>query len=159
MSSQHRTTLVVDDEMAIHEMYDVFLRPDPEEPRYLANTQTKEPAETRNFKVLHAAGGEEAIRVAENQAKKGKSIQVAFVDLKMQPIDGIETIKKLNEIDPRTLFVIVTGFANQAMEELAKSLGALPVQILGKPFSPAEIHTLATELCSQWSHSHDSNTE
>lgn len=157
MSSAQRTCLVVDDEMAIHEMYDVFLRPDPELPRYLPSAtdeSQQSPAETRNFKVLHAAGGEEAIRVAENQAKKSNSIQVAFVDLKMEPINGVETIKRLNKIDPRTLFVIVTGFTNHAMEALTDSLGSLPVQILGKPFKPEELHTLATELCAQWNGNH-----
>lgn len=152
-----RNTLVVDDELAIHEMYDLFLKPFPETPRFLGNASDAPSAqpEGRNFNVLHAAGGEEAIHVAQTRASKNKPIQVAFVDLKMSPIDGVTTIKELHAIDPRIIFVIVTGLPEAAVENVLQQLENILVQIILKPFEAEQIYNVAEELCGQWARSHD----
>ena len=153
MPYPYRNTLVVDDELSIHEMYDICLKPFPEAPRYVApaggTTDASENAE-RNFRILHAAGGEEAIHVAKTQTGKNTPIQVAFVDLKMSPLDGVDTIKALHEIDPRMIFVVVTGLPQKAIDHILSVLESIAIQVVLKPFTGKRIYEVATELCEQW---------
>lgn len=153
MPYRYRNTLVVDDELSIHEMYDICLKPFPEAPRYLApeggTTAAAQNAE-RNFRILHAAGGEEAINVAKAQTDKDTPIQVAFVDLKMSPLDGVDTIKALHEIDPRIIFVVVTGLPQKAVDEILSELESIAIQVVLKPFTGKRIYEVATELCERW---------
>lgn len=136
------TVLVIDDEPSIHEMYDLYLSPHQTE---------SQPGEcVNNFRVLHAYGASEAVFIAESQALKGTPIHVALVDLKMMPIDGLATVRQLHQIDPRTHFVIVTGFAEQAEKRVKEEASDIPMQIVSKPFEGREIYDLATNLCDRW---------
>jgi DNA-binding NtrC family response regulator len=54
--------------------------------------------------VKAAFSGEQAIEVA-----KGEHFDVAVVDLKMPGIDGVETQKKLREIQPFLQCIVLTG--------------------------------------------------
>lgn len=145
-----KTVLVVDDELAIHEMYDLILKPDPPAPlaSLVEGGACAEP--NRNFNVLHAAGGGEAIRLARERSDRNKPIQLALVDLRMTPIDGVETIRKIHEVDERMRFVIVTGFAAEAEKAKLQHLDALEVEIVAKPFQFAELFEIVLENCKAW---------
>jgi DNA-binding NtrC family response regulator len=68
---------------------------------------------------------------------KSNSAALAIVDLKMEPIDGLETLKRLKEINPELESIMISayGTVNSAVE--AMKLGAS--DFLTKPFSPDEI--------------------
>ncbi len=100
--------------------------------------------------MLHAAGGEEAIHVAQERVERGKPIQLALVDLRMTPIGGVETIRKIHEVDPGTRFVIVTGFAFEAEKAKAELLGGLAVEIVAKPFQFEELFEIVLKNCKLW---------
>lgn len=146
-----KTVLVVDDELAIHEMYDLILKPDPPAPLASLLGVGDTPAKpSRNFNVLHAAGGEEAIRVAEDRAEKNRPIQLALVDLRMSPLGGVDTIRRIHEIDPRVRFVIVTGFSNEAEKAKAELLDGLSVEIVSKPFDFKALFEIVLDNCKAW---------
>lgn len=56
------------------------------------------------FTVKVTFSGEEAVEVAENE-----NFDVAVVDLKMPGIDGVETQKRLKDIQPFLQCVVLTG--------------------------------------------------
>ena len=68
----------------------------------LANTLTR-----RNLDVTDAGSGEEAIEIIGQ-----KSFDVAIVYIKMQGMDGIETLKHIRKIDPLVEVILLTGHAS-----------------------------------------------
>lgn len=71
--------------------------------------------------------------------KKGV-YDMAFVDLKLPVMDGLEVLKKVKEVDPDIEVVIVTAYATEASHANAITLGAL--EYLRKPFLMEEIYEL-----------------
>lgn len=152
-----RNILIVDDEKAVHEMYTNVLRPLDEPPTELdadGEPVVTESADHFNFGVFNAHNGQEALGIAKAQEARHRPVQMAFVDMRMPGWDGIVTIGKLHELDPRMSFVIVTGFPADAHKELADRLGAMPIRVIGKPFELVEIYEAAYQLVARWNRLH-----
>lgn len=79
------------------------------------------------YEVLTASGGEEAIAIA-----KEKKVDVAIVDLKMPDLDGIETIRRIKNINPAMFFIVITAFGEMASVKEAAELGVF--DYVTKPF-------------------------
>jgi DNA-binding NtrC family response regulator len=97
--------------------------------------------ERQGYEVLTASSGEEAISVY-----KHKTCQMAFIDVKLPNIDGLETLLRLKEINPDLLVIMMTGFRNEVKDALDKAQAADAVTCLYKPFDPAEAATLAKRI-------------
>lgn len=80
----------------------------------------------RGFEVEVASSGEEAL-----QKLNGAPFQVAVLDYAMPKMNGIETLKLLQQRDPQLRFVLLTGQATIKAATEATRLGA--VEILEKP--------------------------
>jgi DNA-binding NtrC family response regulator len=93
--------------------------------------------EVQGYEVLSAASGEEAVMMT-----KGTSFQIAFIDVKLPKIDGLETLLRLKEINPDIIVIMMTGFRNEVKEALDKAQAASAITCLYKPFDPA----IAAEL-------------
>ncbi len=76
---------------------------------------------------------------AFEQFKKDK-YDIAFVDMKLPKMDGLEILKRIKEIDPQLEVIIVTAYATDASHSNAINLGAL--EYLRKPFLMEEIYEL-----------------
>lgn len=76
----------------------------------------------RKIDVITAAGGEEALDVL----KKEKP-QLILLDIKMDGIDGIETLKRIKEKDKTIKVIMVSGKKPEEEESLerCRQLGAL----------------------------------
>lgn len=96
------TILLVDDEVHIRKYVGLILR------------QLGAP------RLLEAANGEEAI--ATFQADRPDLI---LLDVNMPVMDGIATLRKLKEIDPNCLVIMLTSLANRQTVEEALALGAI----------------------------------
>jgi len=96
--------------------------------------------ELQGYQVLGAGSGEEAILIAQE-----KACQIAFIDVKLPNIDGLETFLRLKEINPAILTIMMTGFRNEVKDALDKAQAASAITCLYKPFDPSE----ATELVSK----------
>jgi two-component system, OmpR family, response regulator len=82
--------------------------------------------ETRGLKVDIATSGEMAIeKVSE------KTFDAILLDLAMPGMDGIETLKRLREINPDSQVVLLTGQATVKVATEVIRLGAL--DLLEKP--------------------------
>ena len=73
--------------------------------------------ELRGFEVYKAQSGPEAIRVVENN-----KIHAAVVDLKMPDMDGLVTITKLKEIQPKIKTILLTGFGNEKVKQATEAV-------------------------------------
>ncbi len=93
--------------------------------------------EVQGYEVLSAKSGEEAVMMT-----KGTSFQIAFIDVKLPKIDGLETLLRLKEINPDIIVIMMTGFRNEVKEALDKAQAASAITCLYKPFDPS----IAAEL-------------
>ena len=97
--------------------------------------------ELQGYEVLAAGSGEEAILIAQE-----KACQIAFIDVKLPNMDGLETFLRLKEINPDILTIMITGFRNEVKEALDKARAASAITCLYKPFDPAEAADLVRQI-------------
>lgn len=114
--AQETKIMVIDDEPSVLESFKMILKIKD----YIVDTYPDGPAAISNL-------------------KKG-IYDIAFVDLKLPVMDGLEVLKKVKEIDPDIEVVIVTAYATEASHANAITLGAL--EYLRKPFLMEEIYEL-----------------
>ena len=93
------------------------------------------------YQVLAAGSGEEAVLIAQE-----KACQMAFIDVKLPNIDGLETFLRLKEINPDILTVMMTGFRNEVKDALDKAQAASAITCLYKPFDPSEAADLVKQI-------------
>ena len=89
----------------------------------------------RNFQVFTALGGAEALRVLRMTKPN-----IILLDIKMKNMDGIETLKKIREIDKKVKVVMVTAIADQDKMDLARKLGAS--EYITKPLVLTELESI-----------------
>ena len=70
-------------------------------------------------KVIEAGNGEEAI--ASYQSAKP---DLVLLDISMPLMNGLETLKKLKEIDPECMIIMLTSMVNRQSIDEALALGA-----------------------------------
>jgi two-component system response regulator HydG len=107
--------------------------------------------ELQGYQVLAAGSGEAAIDIAQE-----KDCQIAFIDIKLPNIDGLETFLRLKEINPDILTVMMTGFRNEVKDALDKAQEASAITCLYKPFDPSEAADLVRKIGKK---SHNSGSE
>lgn len=144
--------LIVDDTAGIHEDFRKILR--EEEPSDYDQTQAaffgSDPVLPKPIKFLidSAYQGKEALELVERAIQAGQPYALAFVDVRMPPgWDGIETARRLWEIDPRLQIVICTAYSDYSWKDMAGSLGHNDnLVFLKKPFESIEILQLIYSL-------------
>jgi len=95
----------------------------------------------QGYDVVTAGSGEEALTLAQV-----RSCQMAFIDVKLPNIDGLETLLRLKEINPDLLVIMMTGFRNEVKDALDKAQEASAITCLYKPFDPAEAAELVKRI-------------
>jgi two-component system, OmpR family, alkaline phosphatase synthesis response regulator PhoP len=95
--------------------------------------------ETAGYQVDSASDGEEALTKCREQ-----HYDIAFVDLQMPQMGGLELTRFLRGLSSKTAVVILTAHGSVAKAVEAMKLGA--VDFLEKPFDPKIIQLLAEEI-------------
>ncbi len=111
--------LVVDDESSIRESFSLILADD--------------------YSVFLAATGEAAVKKAADQ-----KIDIVFLDIRMPGMDGIETLKRLKDINSSMEVVMVTAVNDVAQASQAMLLGAN--NYIVKPFDVDQIISMTKGL-------------
>lgn len=113
--------LVVDDEPDVRQVFELAL--------------------SRNgFEVTAAESGPEAL-----QAAADRGFDLAFVDIAMPGMDGVETLKQLREMSPQTQVVMITAFMDHGLDagdrhdRVAQALAEGARGCLRKPFGVSTI--------------------
>jgi len=145
--------LIVDDNPRIHEDFElVFLdRPGALESggdKYEIYEHTERPAVSKPaYELDHALSGSEGVEKIQGSVANGRPYQVAFVDIRMPGMDGVETIEQIWSIDARIQTVICTAYLDYRLEDLARRLGQSDrLLVLKKPFDHIEAVQLASTL-------------
>ena len=120
MTHPQARILVVDDERNIRKTLSIVL-------------------ETGGYQVDTASDGEEAFGKIKEQ-----HYDIAFVDLQMPRLGGLELLRLVRGLSEETVVVILTAYGSVAHAVEAMKLGA--VDFLEKPFDPKTIQLLAEEI-------------
>jgi two-component system, NtrC family, response regulator HydG len=99
---------------------------------------------TQGYDVMTANSGEQAITMTHN-----KTCQMAFIDIKLPNIDGLETLLRLKEINPDLTVIMMTGFRNEVKDALDKAQESSAITCLYKPFDPAEAAELVKRVAKK----------
>ncbi len=111
-TKQVRTILIVDDTEVIRDLLTELL-------------------ESEGYEVVCANDGIEALDVIES-----KQIDLVFCDIHMPRRNGLDTLKKSQEIKPELLFVMTDSLPDE-MAEAAQTFGA--ITCISKPFDIDEV--------------------
>lgn len=120
--------LIVDDEMLVR--------------TFLAETLRR-----KNLEVLIAESGEKAYALL-----KEHTFDLIITDMKMPNMSGIDLLKKVKELSPQTLVVVITAYGSIENAVEAMRLGAFTYLI--KPFPPDTIEAIIDKA-----HEHQSLVE
>jgi DNA-binding response OmpR family regulator len=105
----------------------------------ILNNLLKDHFEENGFEVVQAFDGIECKSVFLQHKP-----DVAFIDVQMPKIGGIEVLRFIKEKAPRTIVVMMTGAGSEEIAVKAMKMGA--DDYLNKPFSMTEVVELATKL-------------
>ena len=96
----------------------------------------------RGLHITQAQNGQEAKRLLEEH-----EFDIAFIDMKMPGMDGMQLLKSMQESGVTTLPVMVTAFGTVERAVEAMKLGAY--DFLMKPFSPEQVE-LVLDRAGEW---------
>jgi DNA-binding NarL/FixJ family response regulator len=98
--------LIVDDEPAIHEVMDTYLK------HFLDD-----------FEIITAANGREAVSSAKKCIKQGHPPDFVLMDMKMPEMDGLECTRTLTELGINNIHLLTAYFDTSSIRE-AMEVGA-----------------------------------
>lgn len=111
--------LIVDDEFSIRESFNLIL--------------------SSAYRVIQAASGEGALKMIADQA-----VDLAYLDIRMPGLNGIETLKRIKEIAPQTEVIMVTAVNDVQKASEAINLGAYDYVV--KPFDVEKILGMTRDI-------------
>jgi PAS domain S-box-containing protein len=155
---RNRRILVIDDNRAIHDDFRKIFSPDSDAVADLDKTSTELFGKRTNvvrrirYEIDSAYQGQEGVMLVKQALENERPYAMAFVDVRMPPgWDGVETTRKILEIDPDIQIVICTAYADYSWEEMFKKIGNRDgLLILKKPFDIVEAFQLAHALTEKW---------
>ena len=148
--------LIVDDQEEIHDDFEEILRPG------LSGASTDELAKSfiseaddnflPEFELFHARSGEEAYEIVKAGKESTRPIAVAHIDVRMPPgIDGIETTRKIRQIEKDIEIVIMTAYTDKSLSEIVRDMELLhKLLYIRKPFAREEIQQITLSLVEKW---------
>jgi PAS domain S-box-containing protein len=157
-ADKNRRVLVIDDNRAIHEDFRKILAPAIATAAALDTTEAAvfgdrtDAVQQTQFEVDSAYQGQEGVLLVKQALEAGRPYAMAFVDVRMPPgCDGVETARKMWELDPDLQVVLCTAYSDYSWGEMFAKLGLRDgLLILKKPFDAVEAIQLARALTEKW---------
>ncbi|AMZ74633.1 MULTISPECIES: putative bifunctional diguanylate cyclase/phosphodiesterase [Pseudomonas] len=152
----NRRILVVDDTPAIHQDFRKILSPSAGSDDSLDDTESLlfgTPQVSRlQFQIDSAYQGEEALELVKRAQAEGQPYALVFADMRMPPgWDGLQTIERLWEADPRLQIALCTAFSDYSWETMSERIEFDDqLLILKKPFDTLEIRQMASAMTWKW---------
>jgi diguanylate cyclase (GGDEF)-like protein/PAS domain S-box-containing protein len=148
--------IIIDDNLAIHQDFMKILNSSSDSS---LDSLTSELFGTKavaallpKFQIDTASQGKEGVEKIQKAIDQKRPYSLAFVDIRMPPgWDGVETIKRIWEIDKDIQVVICTAYSDYSWEETIAQLGQTDnLLILKKPFDNSSVRQLAHALTRKW---------
>ncbi|WP_457319930.1 ATP-binding protein [Roseateles sp. P5_E11] len=156
-SFENRRVLLVDDMPTIHADFRKILAPELGAASALEAAKAalfgdEITAAAQPFELDSAYQGQEGLARVVEALAQGRPYAVAFVDMRMPPgWDGVETVERLWQADPRLQVVFCTAYSDASWEEVLQRLDTRGrLLILKKPFDNIEVSQLANALAAKW---------
>jgi DNA-binding NtrC family response regulator len=92
--------------------------------------------ELEGYKVVGAASGHQAVNLAREQ-----NFDLLITDLQMPRMDGIALLKEMKTVSPKTIGIVITGYASVDTAVEAMKIGAF--DYVGKPLKLDEMRLVA----------------
>ena len=92
--------------------------------------------------VEYALNGYDALKMVEE-----KPPDVIITDLKMSSLGGMEVLRRVKEIHPDTVVVVITGYATVSSAVEVMKMGAF--DYLPKPFTPDELRAIVRQAVTE----------
>jgi two-component system, NtrC family, sensor kinase len=151
--AQPYRTLIIDDDLAIHEVFASVLAFMP-----LAGTlgtlSAGDPlirSDFPRFEVHSAYSGEQGLEFVRKARAGNWPYAMAFLDMRMPGWDGIETIGHIWRECPDLQIIICTGYSDFSWHEIIRRYGHTDrLLMLKKPFDVMELRQLAYALAVKW---------
>ena len=157
MTFENRRILLIDDMPTIHEDFRKILASGATSRAELDLAKSvlfgdATPPEAATFHLDSAFQGQQGLEKVRDSLRADQPYAMAFVDMRMPPgWDGVETVERLWEADPRLQIVICTAYSDTSWEEVLQRLEARDrLLILKKPFDNIEVRQLANALTAKW---------
>ena len=99
---------------------------------YFVRIKLKNFLEAKGYQVVEAGNGIEALKVYQEEAP-----DLVFCDITMPEMDGLATLKKLKEMNPDVIVIMLTRIGEQSTLMEALSSGAK--NFLVKPFEEDKV--------------------
>jgi CheY-like chemotaxis protein len=153
--------LVVDDTPSIHQDFQKILGASPANQEALASAEAAlfgdVAVQQQCFELDSAFQGQEALTRVIAAQEQERPYAMAFIDMRMPPgWDGLETIERLWQVDPRLQVALCTAHSDYSWEEMAERLDLGDrMLILKKPFDSIEIRQMASALTVKWQMTQD----
>ena len=116
MITKRPSILIIDDEEVVLDSCQIILRKE-------------------NVQISTATNGDMGLSLLQKI-----SPDLVFVDLKMPGMSGFDVIRRIQEIDPTIVTIVITGFSTVSSAVEAMKNGAY--NFLPKPFSPDEFRLI-----------------
>ena len=153
--------LVVDDNCEIHNDFRKILSPSHEQQiddefdaiEALFDDEPCQVQPESSVTTIDSANqGEQAIELVRQSLADGLPYSLAFIDVRMPPgLDGIETTRRIWELDPEIQVVICSAYSDYSWHEIVEKLGnSNRFLILKKPFDNIEVRQISSVLHSRW---------
>ncbi|MBM4090952.1 MAG: response regulator [Planctomycetes bacterium] len=104
----------------------------------------------RGFQAQAAGSGDEALALIA-QAR----YPIVLVDLKMPGMDGFELIRRIRELRPDTLCIVVSAFATVESAVQTTKMGAFDFVV--KPFVPEDLMVVVNRAAEKWTLSQEAD--
>ena len=161
MNQEQLRILTIDDNEAIHEDYRKVLGTSTNNPKLTeaikllfgeSASTVPDNAKKFHYQIDSALQGEQGIELIKKSIEQNRPYATAFVDVRMPPgIDGVETCKRIWEVDPNISLVLCTAYSDHSWEEISSKLDYTDkLLILKKPFDPLELRQTAAAQTSRW---------
>jgi two-component system cell cycle sensor histidine kinase/response regulator CckA len=154
----NQRVLVIDDNASIHADFRSIICPDNSDQAAVNEMEAvifdEAPADLpqNTFELDSAYQGEEGLEMVKKSLAEGRPYALAFVDVRMPPgWDGVETIARIWEVDPKIQVVVCTAYADYSWQDMRDKVGQPDsLLVLKKPFDNIEVQQLANALTKKW---------
>lgn len=161
MDQQQYRIITIDDNESIHQDYRKVLctlpdnKPLDDATEFLfGGSDQGEATKSNDFQYVvdSAYQGIQGIDLVKQSLDQNCPYACAFIDVRMPPgIDGVETARRIWEIDPDLPIVLCTAYSDHSWAEISSSLNHTDkLLILKKPFDPLELQQIAAAQTARW---------